>query len=105
RLRQVDYDGTTAYSELQSVRINPASSSGLSVFPNPAMEQINVSFSENDSGTQIRLIDQAGRVVLTKGISAQTLRTDLLVGDLPRGVYWLRFTGDQAPADRKIILQ
>ncbi|MEM9261444.1 MAG: hypothetical protein AAGA62_17525, partial [Bacteroidota bacterium] len=58
RLRQVDYDGTTAYSELRSVRINTASSTGLSVFPNPAMEQINVSFSKNDSGTQIQLIDQ-----------------------------------------------
>ena len=45
RLKQVDFDGTTSYSEIKAVRIEYTKSvADVNVFPNPAVDKLNVSF-------------------------------------------------------------
>jgi hypothetical protein len=82
RIRQVDIDGKSSYSQVVHVRRNAARQL-FSVFPNPATSQVTVKFDGNNSA-DLRIIDTKGTVLQRLKVSNnQTI--DL--GRLPAGVY------------------
>lgn len=89
RLRQVDADGTVAYSNLVLARTQDAGE-GLRAWPNPVHDLLYVR-AGTDVGTA-HLYDAAGRLVqetaLNEGVAALEMRT------LEGGVYFLR-VGDE----------
>jgi len=90
RLRQVDQDGQQTYSGV--VVVNISETMTLSLYPNPAVDQLTVSGSAV-TAAGIRLYNSAGRVmeVPMQGGNGPVI---LSVAGLPRGVYFLR-TGTQ----------
>ncbi len=52
RLKQVDHDGKTSFSEIIKASVNDCESKALSIFPNPTSDYINVALS-NWKGTDI----------------------------------------------------
>ncbi|MEM1358990.1 MAG: T9SS type A sorting domain-containing protein [Bacteroidota bacterium] len=103
RLRQVDFDGTFAYSNIQSVKIS-APGVLARAFPNPAAEQLILHFPSNPAGLRIQLVEATGRTRLVKTVDPQTLRTTLTVEQLPRGVYWLQIEREGTVSSQKIFL-
>ncbi|HLX93149.1 MAG TPA: T9SS type A sorting domain-containing protein [Puia sp.] len=86
RLQQQDFDGHTSYSEIALVDFEGSSTSSVSLWPNPAKEQVNINLSVEESGNlQTRIFDLSGRVMLQMTLHAG-LNT-LTVGSLPRGIY------------------
>jgi hypothetical protein len=82
RIRQVDIDGKSSYSQVVHVRRNAARQL-FSVFPNPATNQVTVKFDGNNSA-DLRIIDSKGTILQRLKVSNnQTI--DL--GRLPAGVY------------------
>ncbi|WBA42295.1 cadherin-like domain-containing protein [Hymenobacter canadensis] len=69
RLRQVDRDGTEAYSPVQTVRFEgKAEPAGISLYPNPATptQATQLDLSLLPAGTyEVRVLDNVGRAVLT----------------------------------------
>ncbi|MCB9240272.1 MAG: T9SS type A sorting domain-containing protein [Flavobacteriales bacterium] len=98
RLKQVDYDGTTDFSEIEIVRLN-ANGVQLSnnMFPVPANKEVYVEVKEttlrNADDAAIRIIDVQGRDVTTnadQSIDGNLIRIN--VENLPTGVYVLELS-------------
>ena len=96
RLRQVDTDGTTAYSDIVAVQPAPFETRNqtLAVWPNPVLTGEQVHLNGAAAAAPVALYDVTGRAVASTTATADgtaTLPTD----HLPAGVYVLR-TGKQA---------
>ena len=81
RLRQVDQDGSSAFSEVRRVVLETAED--LYVYPNPVGERLMLSDEVN--GT-VRIYRNDGAVVLETKAAGREIN----VRDLPVGQYWLR---------------
>lgn len=105
RLKQVDYDGDFAYSEVRHVGLN---SKDLSVFPNPlaAGNDISVKFnSENAGDRNISLFNVEGKLVFRKKNSTERGQNVLHISDvlLEKGIYFLSLEG--AAQIQRIVVQ
>lgn len=86
RLRQVDQDGTTAYSPVRTVLL-PAST-GPTLFPNPARDAAALSGAA--AGTTVQLLDLLGRPLLTSVADARGTTQLVLPRGLASGLYLVR---------------
>ncbi|MCP4443470.1 MAG: T9SS type A sorting domain-containing protein [Aureispira sp.] len=94
RLKQVDTDGTTSYSEIQAVRIEYKKASGdVTVFPNPAVDRLNLSFDlETASEVIATVYDVTGKVVSQQQFSelgVGTVRKSIDIENIDHGYYIL----------------
>jgi Secretion system C-terminal sorting domain len=63
RIKQIDFDGLFAYSEIRSVA-GEEQMNRISIYPNPSSDgKVNIVFDEPNGSRDISLIDMAGRVV------------------------------------------
>ncbi len=70
----------------------------LTLFPNPASDQVNVDLTTTASGpATLRIVDLRGRTLLQQKmeLSAGNQRLGVPVGNLPAGAYLLRIDGQQ----------
>ncbi len=97
RLRQVDTDGTTTYSNVELVRFNtPKLTLALAAYPVPLQTWVNLDITAPITGPlAVTLIDATGRTVLTRELAAtaglNTWRLDVPTS-LAAGTYVLRAT-------------
>jgi hypothetical protein len=97
RLRQVDVDSRSKYSEIRAVR-GFGFTNDILVYPNPSSSgMVNVVFDDRDDARDIALIDAQGRLLKQwNNINGNTL----LIDHLQPGYYSLRVrersTGDQS---------
>lgn len=86
--------GTTPLTRLQ----NPLVDIGLSVFPNPTQENLNVSFdAASAKSVQLDITDVLGETVKTLNLqnTNSSINEQINVQDLPSGVYMLKVMLDQ----------
>ena len=84
RLKMVDKDGQYTYSNIAVIKLS--STKGISIYPNPAKELLNVS---SDHIVQLTLTDNTGRNVLTRKCGSSGFET-INVARLASGIYVLR---------------
>jgi len=93
RIKQVDFDGTTTYTEIRQLRFNESSSS-VSVYPNPMMEDVFVHLElQEEEDITLQLVDLTGRVLLTQPMHLLAGNHDFpleIKSDLAAGFYSLR---------------
>ena len=92
RLVMEDLDGSINYSPVELVHFI-STSAGVTVYPNPFTDQLQLSFQEATSAPlSIKLIDLLGRPLTSWSIDGTGVRQLLLSipPDLPTGSYWLR---------------
>lgn len=94
RLISIDLDGTRHYSEIRAVRYNDNNNSMVSVFPNPAANNINVNIPTNDNqDASIRISNSLGQVVFEMtGVASGSLSLDLT--DFSAGIYQMQIVYD-----------
>ena len=85
RLKQVDFDGKFDYSPTVSVNMRTGGK-GLTVYPNPVSDKLNVVSNSLDTEGSIQVFDIKGSLVKT----AQMLNNELDVYELPIGLYQMR---------------
>ncbi|MFC6225314.1 LamG-like jellyroll fold domain-containing protein [Hymenobacter artigasi] len=88
RLRQVDLDGTFAYSPVRTVPLTGAAA-GLALYPNPAHAGA-ATFTGAQPGTVVTVFDAQGRLVTTAPADATGTAALMLPAGLPTGVYVVR---------------
>ena len=88
RLRQVDYDGDFAYSEIRSVKVE-GKEPQWDFYPNPTSDQVQLSLWNLEEDATLTVVNTQGQLVqqLT-GIQAGTQLIDL--SNQPSGVYWVQ---------------
>ncbi len=96
RLKQVDFDGKYAYSQVVRVAKNAEAVNALSVYPNPYASAYSVSFTAAKEGmATIEMVDLQGKVVATKSaaiINGNNMVPMTEVTNLEAGVYFVRLT-------------
>ncbi|MES2559087.1 MAG: T9SS type A sorting domain-containing protein [Bacteroidota bacterium] len=96
RLKQIDFDGNSTYSQTVMVSINAEETNGLSVYPNPFLTDYSVSFTATNNGeTTVQLFDLQGKMVssqvkdVIEGFNTIPVTN---VDQLHSGVYFMKVT-------------
>jgi len=87
RLRQVDADGTVAYSPVRTVQLSSKIAGELSLMPNPARA---TTLTGAQAGAAVEVYDAVGRLVLTAKADADGAAALVLPAELATGVYIVR---------------
>jgi len=76
----------------------------ITVFPNPASQQVTISFPELAPYSKVQLIDGLGRVLAEKDVTS--VRTNFERGGIAGGVYFIRtIRKDASTVIRKVVFQ
>jgi PKD repeat protein len=89
-----------------TVGLNELTSSNMKVFPNPATEQVAVSFEQTTELVAIELIDATGRVMFSQ--TSATIGSNVVsfpVSTLSAGFYTVRMTNASGIATEKLMIQ
>lgn len=84
RLRQVDFDGTVAYSDIVKVSMESLDSD-LSIYPNPTLDYI--SLPELKADATVRVFNAQGQLLFLTQIND---RQELSLDHLPKGLYMIQ---------------
>ena len=93
RLKQVDFDGTTTYSEVLAVTMREKNGSTLSVLPNPVQSLLTVRLQGLDrSNANLTLLNAQGGIVFNQvePVATNDHSVSLDVSRLAKGVYMLK---------------
>lgn len=102
RLRQKDINGTESYSRWQSAQWKNSEESPLRIWPNPANDQLYLSYSDPQREARWSLVDLQGRVLAAGTLDArQTLTLDL--SPYPAGWLVLGLTTDEGHTCQRIL--
>lgn len=94
RLRQVDFDGESTYSQVVSTTVGKAGNWSLS--PSPATQYLQLSFEESLSeSATYEIVDLFGRPMLQGVFVAENGTQRIEVAALPQGFYVLRVKNEQ----------
>jgi hypothetical protein len=106
RLRMVDQDGTSTFSDIVELANASLRSSDLSVFPIPAINEVTVSFEAQAEGkANITLTDLTGRTISEQVMdvtTGQNLKTINLQRRAP-GIYLVRVNVDGTQMTQRVI--
>lgn len=87
------------FGEVLSAAARPDIAAGITLFPNPAREEIHLEFSEDAAPELIRIFDARARVVREVTAARSPERVTVSLAGLPAGVY---FAEVQARGDRGV---
>ena len=110
RLKQVDLDGTTAYSSVIVVEAKDvkAAALALSVFPNPTQGEINIRLEKGMNASEVAKVmitDLNGRTIISEEIrGGQDLKLNL-GSKLKAGMYLVKVQSGANSAFQKIIVR
>ncbi|KUG06790.1 hypothetical protein ASU33_05520 [Solirubrum puertoriconensis] len=92
RLKQIDRDGTTAYSPVRAVSFGKELAQGnLTLYPNPAHDELTVSLGTASQNAMVEVYTVNGLFVRKQSFDAAAT-TKLNVSSLPQGTYLLKVT-------------
>lgn len=103
RIKAVDFDGHTEFSELIAVKF--AEIITLTVYPNPVSQTLNVSHPLSFSDAVINVVDLSGKKLMSIEVVSGQLQTALDVSSLSSGVYFLQFINKNEVTTSKFIRQ
>lgn len=97
RLKQTDFDGDFAYTEIRAVRINKNADRNFVVFPNPAREQFSILIEGQTEAGQIMITDISGKLIRSISLTAHddygVFESRVEISDLTPGMYFVTVPG------------
>jgi hypothetical protein len=89
RIKAIGVDGKIAYSNTLQATTSQCAGNSVTIYPNPASEQLNIVLQGSSVNNQYELVDALGRVVL-KGKLNGNANNKLDVSVIAHGVYMLK---------------
>jgi hypothetical protein len=107
RLKQTDFDGQYAYSQIESVRFGESDQNDLSlqIFPNPADQFTNilVTLPEDETGS-MTVTDAAGRTIATYPLNINEPAIMLQLSEFNPGIYFINVSAGQVSKTSRLIV-
>ena len=107
-VRSVCAEGVTSawsdaveFTTLETQGIDDVANAAISLYPNPASTTVTISGISGEA--TVTVVDMNGRVVITT--QALSSSVTLTLTDLAQGAYFVRITGEQVNAIRKLIVK
>ena len=100
RLKQVDNNGTYAYSKIISIVFNQEHPANITLSPNPATNLLHVA---NLTGGPKELMIRNTSGKLVKRSKVTTASIDVNIADLPQGTYFISLYNDKITATKSFI--
>ena len=94
RLRQVDFDGRAALSQVVFLRYEGKDGNRISVYPSPANTLVTVEAISNHSSAFLEIKNSLGNLVLKEKMTPETERHTIDVSKLPPGIYFISTEGN-----------
>ncbi len=76
----------------------------ISVFPNPAVDNLIIETSNNEMVTAVKVYDVLGKMLINNNVN-ETARMELNVSDLEKGIYYMEITTASGVAVKKFNKQ
>jgi hypothetical protein len=103
RLKQTDYNGSFKYANI--VQVNFDKKSFVSVFPNPASNNLFINVSSDYDNASVKFMDALGREVLSQNINSSNVNT-INTGSLSPGIYYVNIDNGSGEINKtKITIQ
>jgi hypothetical protein len=103
RLKPVDIDGNFTFSA--TVKVTVDNLSGLTVYPNPVYDQLQLRADATEIVRAVTITDAAGRLQLHMATTGNVRPVMVPVQKLSKGIYWLQVTTDRKTYRLKFIRQ
>jgi hypothetical protein len=108
RLKQVDYDGSSAYSQVVSVDYNQNKVSiHSSVQPNPFINQLSIEvYAPTSSEMNVEVTDMMGRMLMSKQVKMQEGDNHMQMEEMMNwmdGVYFITLKGDGYSQTHRVV--
>jgi len=101
RINETDLDGNNNYSEIRTVEL--PITENISVWPNPAVDIVNVLYNGSSNNLTAIIVDELGRIVSRPSIYQGN--NIIALGKLPSGIYFLQITGNNKELITKKIIK
>ncbi len=107
RLRQVDLDGTTDYSNRVELSLSPgAAGISMKIYPNPVSDEATLELNSITRTTDVRIVNTSGQVVYSKSLSAQDAwQTQINVSSWTAGIYIVSVMSGTEKLQQKLIVR
>jgi len=103
RIKTVDNDGRFTYSGI--VSINGKTSLNLSIFPNPATNNLVMSHPQAGNNAYVQIISLNGKDILRQALQPGSIQTSLDVSTFSKGNYIVVYVNDNARQSAKFVKQ
>jgi len=108
RLKQIDFNGASSYSDIVEVEFNPETFFLAQNYPNPFNPTTNIKFSiAKDSFVSLKVFNALGKEVKTlisKNLVAGQYDTNFDASELTSGVYIYQLSADNRIESKKMML-
>ena len=103
RLKQVDFDGTSAYYQTKSVQFD--GNAVWDIYPNPFSNVIHVKSSADyvSRNSEWQIMDRDGRTAASGFFESDNTSIEIANQSLPSGVYWLAIKNGSEVNRQKIV--
>lgn len=105
RLANAHFNMSMTRGIISSVEEN-AFSKSISIYPNPATDVLNLQFpASSNNELRISLLNNAGQLVRTFELNGSQETTQLQLGDLANGLYFVKLVSNHEVAIKRLIIQ
>ena len=103
RLKMVDFDGTIVYSHIVFVNSNQAETQNLSIYPNPAVSEINVTYPMVSNNGVLKIIGIDGKIHTQFQLEPGSISKKINVSNLLKGYYIVIYNNEKISKGLKLI--
>ncbi|MCK5846647.1 MAG: T9SS type A sorting domain-containing protein, partial [Bacteroidales bacterium] len=111
RLKQTDFDGEFAYSDIIVINYTSDEEANVSIYPNPSNSIINIDLGGfvEDNIVEMNIYSMNGKLVANKQIAIdKNGNADISMNVktiLPSGIYFIMIIGNTSTVSHKIIIE
>lgn len=107
RVKLVQQDGSFRYTNVVTAKIGNGKSFGFTLMPNPASNNVRLSFNNQPSANaRLRVYEVGGKLLTTLNVGiVNSVSTNLDVTSFQNGVYWLELEDNGLKQTQRMVIQ
>jgi len=84
---------------------NNVFASGVKLYPNPASDFVNITFSTTSEGVVVEIYDQLGRVVYSDKFESLASEMQISLEGISKGIYYVQITSKGQKTTKKLLVK